>query len=35
MLQDGCINTDEEQLQPYQHRRDALSVHAGCVMLSS
>ena len=35
MLQDGWANTDEDQLQPYQHCRDELSVHAGCVMLSS
>ena len=35
MVQDGWTNTDEEQLQPYQRRRDEPSVHAGCVMLGS
>ena len=34
-LQDGWTSTDEEQLQPYQHRRDKLCVHVSCVMLSS
>ena len=35
MVREGWTNTDEEQLQPYQRRRDELSVHAGCVMLGN
>ena len=35
MVQDGWTNTDEKQLQPYQCRRDELSVHAGSVILGS
>ena len=35
LVQQGWINTDEEQLQPYQCQRDELSVHAGCVMLGN
>ena len=35
MVQKGWNNTDEESIQPYQHHRDELSVHAGCVMLGN
>ena len=35
LVQQGWTNTNEEQLQPYQRRRDELSVHAGCVMLGN
>ena len=35
MVQDSWTNTNEEQLQPYQHCRVELSVHVGCVMLGS
>ena len=35
LVQQGWTNTDDEQLQPYQRRRDELSVHAGCVILGN
>ena len=35
MVQKGWNNTGEESIQPYQCRRDELSVHAGCVMLGN
>ena len=31
----GWIDTTDEQLQPYQRRKDELSVHTGCVLLGS
>ena len=35
MIQKGWINTSEEQLKPFQHRQNKLSVHAGCILLGS
>ena len=35
MVQKGWNHTDEESIQPYQRRKDELSVHAGCVMLGN
>ena len=35
MVQKGWNNTDDESIQPYQRRRDDLSVHAGCVMIGN
>ena len=31
----GWVDTIDEQLQPYQRRKDELSIHAGCVLLGS
>ena len=31
----GWIDTTDDQLQPYQRRKDELSVHMGCVLLGS
>jgi len=35
LVLEGWVNTNEEQLQPYQRCKDELSVHAGCVLLGS
>ena len=35
MIQKGWTNTSEEQLKPFQHRQNELSVHAGCILLGS
>ena len=35
MILKGWINTSEEQLKPFQHRQNELSVHAGCILLGS
>ena len=31
----GWVDTTDEQLQPYQRRKDELSIHAGCILLGS
>ena len=35
MILKGWVNTSEEQLKPFQHRQNELSVHAGCILLGS
>ena len=35
MIQKGWINTSEEQLKPFLHCQNELSVHAGCILLGS
>ena len=35
MVQKRWINTSEEQLKPFQHCQNELSVHAGCIFLGS
>ena len=35
MVLKAWSNTSEENLKPYQHHQNVLSVHAGCVLLSN